>query len=342
MWGCKPKRSNHTSRIYPQSIESSVEFVVTRVSFVIPLYNKAPFITGVLSAIDAQTGGFEREIIVIDDGSTDGGFEHARESLAGMPGARLFRQPNQGPAIATNHGVAAASGDVVKLVDADDLLVADGAAVLLDAMIQRDLDLVLGDFEEFDGPPDLTARDRAGAAFIPHDDPLETVIGRGLARTSHTLFKRDAFLSAGGCDPGVFAQDHSLFLNLCLRGRLGQLRGVICLAPREAPGRIMDNQAQLTHDSSLAIARFLDRNRTGLTAAHIRLGKKKVLGRIAKWRRRERGAGPFDRSARLNLWNRLGGRVSPETLIELCSLVAEGRSVRLAPAAIIPPEEVPL
>jgi len=87
------------------------------VSVVVPLYNKAPYITRCLNSICAQTYG-DLEIIVVNDGSTDGGDEVARR----YPDARvrLIDQPNAGPGAARNRGVADARGEVIAMLDGDD------------------------------------------------------------------------------------------------------------------------------------------------------------------------------------------------------------------------------
>ncbi len=88
-----------------------------RVSLIIPLYQGERFIA---EAVASVLGQEERpaEIIVVDDGSTDGGPAIAR----GIPGVLCLTQSNRGPAAARNAGVAAASGDLIAFLDQDDLL----------------------------------------------------------------------------------------------------------------------------------------------------------------------------------------------------------------------------
>jgi glycosyltransferase involved in cell wall biosynthesis len=88
-----------------------------RVSVVVPLYNKARYIARCLTSICAQTYG-DFEVIVVNDGSTDGGDEVARR----FPDARvrLIDQPNAGPGAARNRGVADARGEVIAMLDSDD------------------------------------------------------------------------------------------------------------------------------------------------------------------------------------------------------------------------------
>src|SRR5947209_3795753 len=88
-----------------------------RVSVIIPLYNKAPYVRRTLDSVRAQTFA-DYEVIVVDDGSTDGGA--AVVEGFGDPRFRLIAQPNAGPGAARNRGLAEAGGEFVAFLDADD------------------------------------------------------------------------------------------------------------------------------------------------------------------------------------------------------------------------------
>lgn len=93
-----------------------------QVSVVVPLYNKASYVLRTLESVAAQTLT-DFEVIVVDDGSTDGG----ADIVATVSDSRfkLVRQANAGPGAARNHGLREASAPYVAFVDADDIWLPD-------------------------------------------------------------------------------------------------------------------------------------------------------------------------------------------------------------------------
>jgi glycosyltransferase involved in cell wall biosynthesis len=86
------------------------------VSVIVPVYNGERFLAEALDSVFAQTYR-PLEVIVVDDGSTDGSAALA----AGYPLDRFVEQANEGPASARNRGLEAATGDLIAFVDADDV-----------------------------------------------------------------------------------------------------------------------------------------------------------------------------------------------------------------------------
>lgn len=91
-----------------------------RFSVIIPLYNKAPYIEKALRSVLAQSFK-DYEIVVVDDGSTDGSGEIAETVLSQSSSKyNIIYQPNAGVSTARNNGVSASHGDYICFLDADD------------------------------------------------------------------------------------------------------------------------------------------------------------------------------------------------------------------------------
>jgi glycosyltransferase involved in cell wall biosynthesis len=84
-----------------------------RVSFLIPAYNEAASIVEVLDRVDALP--FEKQVIVVDDGSTDG----TADLVAARDGVILLRQPNRGKGSALRSAIGHIDGDIAVIQDAD-------------------------------------------------------------------------------------------------------------------------------------------------------------------------------------------------------------------------------
>ena len=91
-----------------------------RFSVIIPLFNKAPYIAKAIGSVLEQTFS-DFELIVVDDGSTDGSADIAWQVLEGATTKyRIIRQENAGVSLARNAGVAASRGAYLCFLDADD------------------------------------------------------------------------------------------------------------------------------------------------------------------------------------------------------------------------------
>lgn len=101
-----------------------------KLSVVIPAYNRATLLPITLRSLLTQDRVAD-EILVVDDGSTDGTAEVAE--AFGTP-VRVIRQANQGPGVARNRGLAEACGEFIHFFDSDDLALPNLHRVQLEAL----------------------------------------------------------------------------------------------------------------------------------------------------------------------------------------------------------------
>lgn len=92
-----------------------------RISVIIPAYDREATIGAALSSALLQTWT-DTEVVVVDDGSTDGTADVVEAVSRRDPRARLLRQDNAGAAAARNSGMAQATGDLITFLDSDDLI----------------------------------------------------------------------------------------------------------------------------------------------------------------------------------------------------------------------------
>ncbi|OUC12726.1 MAG: family 2 glycosyl transferase [Alkalinema sp. CACIAM 70d] len=88
-------------------------------SVVIPTYNRKPILEKCLRALEDQAWSEPYEVVVVDDGSTDGTVDWLRDRSSEFPHVNLFCQNHLGPSAARNLGVEKAQGDMIIFIDSD-------------------------------------------------------------------------------------------------------------------------------------------------------------------------------------------------------------------------------
>lgn len=293
------------------------------VSFVVPVYNKAPYLPAVLEAIRAQRGGFARQYVFVDDGSSDDSLALLRRLTRGWPDTVIETQPNRGSANATNRGIALADREYIKFVDADDLLAFDATARLLRALEGSDACLAFGRAVRFDdsGSFDLAAPlpERPGVERLA--DPLSLAMKNSLFNPSQCLARRICVDAVGGCDESiVFSQEYSLTLRLAGRWDFLRIDASVAYLPVTAPGRLSDDAGRQLQRVTLACASYLrDHPRTPPAVA--RLACRRAAGRAWHFARRHLGAGIGSPWWRLVLRSRLGLVGQAPVFIDRCAEV---------------------
>lgn len=103
----------------------SAKKTLPMVSVIIPVYNKASFVKETLESVLSQSYT-NTELVLVNDGSTDGSIQILREFQQKFPGkVRVIDSINLGVSAATNLGIHAAKGEFIQFLDADDLMSPD-------------------------------------------------------------------------------------------------------------------------------------------------------------------------------------------------------------------------
>ncbi len=115
------------------------------VTVIVPVYNAERFLSRCIQSIINQTYK-SIELILVDDGSTDGSSSVCNEYAQLDARVKVIEQRNSGPAAARNAGLHHATGDFVFFLDADDFVDPNAIAVLVSAYDRHKPDLVMGNF----------------------------------------------------------------------------------------------------------------------------------------------------------------------------------------------------
>jgi glycosyltransferase involved in cell wall biosynthesis len=116
---------------------------MVEVSIIIPTYNRLWSLPKAISSCRQQ--GLTTEVIVIDDGSTDGTWEWLQQ----QPDITLLRQDNQGKDWAVTKGFALATGKYVRFLDSDDWLLPGSTKALFEAAERNGLDVTCAGYQVF-------------------------------------------------------------------------------------------------------------------------------------------------------------------------------------------------
>jgi CDP-glycerol glycerophosphotransferase len=125
-----------------------------QISVVVPFHNNEDLLADCLRSIARQTHA-SLEVIMVDDGSTDGSVEIAARRAESDPRFILVRVPNGGPGFARNRGIERATGEYLGFVDADDMLPSHALEVMLHTLQESGSDFVSGGVERV-GPMGIT------------------------------------------------------------------------------------------------------------------------------------------------------------------------------------------
>ena len=175
------------------------------VSVVIPVFNGAPFIKSAVASVRSQTCP-SIEIIVIDDGSTDG-TQTLLSELERTAGINWFQQDHSGPATSRNLGIEHSRGDLVAFLDCDDTWSPDKLAAQFSILEQNpEVGVVHTDFEVVDETGGVLEKVQARHSSEPL---VQAFQGGHVALPSTLLIRRAVLEKMGGLDAELYGSEDS-------------------------------------------------------------------------------------------------------------------------------------
>lgn len=232
------------------------------VSVIVPCYNYGHFLPDAIASALAQTG-VTPEVIVVDDASSDDSASIAEKAASSDPRVRLVRHAtNTGHVVAFNDGLAAATGDFVVRLDADDMLT-PGSLERAVALFQAhpEVGLVYGHPHHFTTEPPPPERIRTqvrGWRLWSGRDWIERRCRRGhnCITTPEAMVRMSVVQRVGPLSTRLkFAQDMEYWLRVAAVSRVGRVDG-----PDQALHRDHDASMSATTGSGLLLD--LDERRT--------------------------------------------------------------------------------
>lgn len=230
---------------------------MTKLSVVVAAKNVAPWLHESLASIAGQ-GIDAMEVIVVDDGSSDGSAEIADQWRQADPRFRVLHTPGLGGGAARNAGVDQATGEYLCFCDGDDL-VPDGAyRAMISRLDSSGSDLVIGDFLKFNSVDTWSPTSSMGVFSTAHRGvTLDQLPGILLSRACwNKVFRREFWVSRRLRFPdAVRANDIVPIARAYLSARAIDLVQDVVYLYRERPGRGSMTYAAGTADGTLSYLR---------------------------------------------------------------------------------------
>lgn len=253
------------------------------VTVVIPAYNGEDTLDETLRSVRGQTYG-ALDIVVVDDGSSDGTADIARRHAALDPRVRVIVQANGGVAKARNTGWQSSEAEFFAFVDADDLWTQDKIERQMEVMIREGAGLAYSWYLLIDGgsriigygPPATQSGDVLDAIFESN------FIGNG----SSALVRRQALIDANGFESGLHQAGAQGCEDLMFYCRVAEKHGFAVVPDyligyRTLPNNMSSNLSRMLHSWMLVRQEMIGRHPD--RAAHLDKG----LRDYAQWLARQ-------------------------------------------------------
>ena len=211
------------------------------VTVVVPVHDVAPYLDECVASIASQSHG-RLEIILVDDGSSDGSEAICDEWAARDDRVRVIHQPAQGASVARNAGIESARGEYLTFVDSDDLLSPDLVRTLLAAAQGTGAEIALGELVEFvDGDTVAFTGGTTTRTSTAEEELFRVICVRPQWGPVAKLFQHDLFIDGPRFPEGLLHQDLAFTPRIFERATRTARTDAVLYGYRQRPGSVSDS-----------------------------------------------------------------------------------------------------
>lgn len=255
-----------------------------QVSILIPTYNSGEKLTEcVRSVVRDAPAHVVREIVIVDDGSTDNSVDELLDQCL-CPDLRVIRLDfNRGLASALNVGIASASGALIARLDADDIWIRGRLEAQYSFMADHSEVVIVGAQMLYRSGSAVVGR-----SFLPITDRgIRRSLKRGQHGMAHSTvcFRRDIALDIGGYWDQGLSEDHDFYLRMIDKGSIANLEDVYVIYQVNGDSLSNSRQKDVRLGIELAVLRSEKASYAQLAMSDFRKQPRFVLRR---WRARRR------------------------------------------------------
>ena len=227
-----------------------------KISVIIPVYNVNGYLQRCLQSLEEQTVFDELEIVLVDDGSTDGSAELCDDFAARHPeNVRLLHKQNGGVSTARNVGIDMATGNYYLFLDSDDFLRSDACELLSKTAAESGADLVT--FKEtmvYDDKVRVLPCRHPPRRLVGNKASFDALAGRkgGMVEVVSDKLVRATLFEGLRFPVGVKCEDTFVSPTLAARAQLVVMLGEYLYFYRMRPGSIMRTRGDTMVDDRVA------------------------------------------------------------------------------------------
>lgn len=167
----------------------------SKVSVIIPVYNKEQYLNRCVESVNAQTHK-NIEMVMVDDGSTDNSGRIVDKIAASCPNTIAIHQENQGSSVARRSGVLKSTGDYIMFLDSDDTLPADAVEYMVTMCEKENLDAFYGGYNRVINGKVSAHDNREFEGVVTSDKMLQNLLDLKFFYIAGMCFSRRHFWDA--------------------------------------------------------------------------------------------------------------------------------------------------